>query len=197
MAQLFFRYSAMNSGKSLELLKVAHNYEEQGKRVWLFTPSIDDRYGVGKITTRLGLQREAMPTEKLFNINELLMKERPYCILIDEGQFLTKDEVMCLTVLVDEYDIPVIVYGLKNDFRNNLFEGSQYLLIYADKIEEIKTVCWYCNRKAIMNLRIDENGNGVYEGKQIEIGGNDRYRPVCRKHYYSPIKNKEGDIYKE
>ncbi|MGE4282734.1 MAG: thymidine kinase [Clostridia bacterium] len=192
MAQLFFRYATMNSGKSLELLKVAHNYEEQGKKVWVFTPTVDQAHGNGnnKITTRMGLERDAMPTYQLFNINELLEKERPYCILIDEGQFLIKDEVMCLTVLVDEYDIPVIVYGLKNDFRNNLFEGSKYLLIYADKIEELKTVCWYCNRKATMNLRIDVKGNGVYEGRQIELGGNDKYRPVCRRHYYNPSKSK-------
>ena len=160
MAQLFFKYGAMNSGKSIDILKVAHNYEEQGKPVVLMTSGVDDRSGRGIIASRIG-------------------------VLIDEAQFLKKEHVLQLIKIVDELNIPVMAFGLKNDFRNELFEGSKYLLIYADKIEEMKTICWFCPHKATMNLRI-HNGKPVYEGEQVQIGGNESYYPVCRKHYFHP-----------
>lgn len=185
MAQLYYRYGAMNSGKSMDALKVAYNYEEQGKRVVFFVPVIDDRFGVGKVTSRTGISREAIKVTDYTNLVEETKAQMPDCVLVDEAQFLKEDQVKQLTRIVDELNIPVICYGLKNDYRNDLFEGSRALLIYADKMEEIKTVCWYCNKKATMNLKF-KNRQPVYEGEQIEIGGNDTYKSVCRKHYYNP-----------
>lgn len=190
MAQLYFKYGAMNSGKSFELLKVAHNYEEQDKAVRLFTSGIDDRDGIGYVSSRIGMRREAKPVLKNTNIYDYILKEsekeKIWCVLIDEAQFLKKEHVFQLTKIVDELEIPVMAFGLKNDFMNNLFEGSQYLLLHAEKIEEIKTICWYCGKKAIMNLRISD-GRPVYEGDQIHIGGNESYFPVCRYHYFNPV----------
>src|SRR5665647_580628 len=168
MAQLYYRYSSMNAGKSIEVLKIAHNYEEQGKRVLIFNSELDDRYGKGVVASRIGLKRDAIPFNKetsLINIiQSALSDDRPiHCILVDEGQFLTERQVLELTQIVDYMDIPVIVYGLKNDFQNNLFEGSKALLIYADKIEEIKTICWFCDKKATMVLRLVD-GKPVYTG---------------------------------
>lgn len=187
MAQLYFRYGAMNSGKSIEVLKVAHNYEEQNKTVKIYTSGVDDRDGVGVISSRTGMRREATPIRQDTNIFEEIQAadEKIWCILIDEAQFLTKEHVIQLTKIVDELNIPVMTFGLKNDFMNQLFEGSRYLLLYAEKIEEIKTICWYCGKKAIMNLRMSD-GNPVYEGEQIQIGGNESYFPVCRHHYFHP-----------
>lgn len=191
MAQLYYRYASMNAGKSIEIIKIAHNYEEQGKRVLLFTSGLDDRYGTGYIASRIGLKRKAHTFNSTTSILDIIQEEtdstRPKvnCILVDEGQFLTRKQVQELTQIVDYMNIPVIVYGLKNDFQNNLFEGSQALLIYADKIEEIKTICWFCNKKATMVLRVVD-GKPVYVGEQILIGGNDSYIPVCRRCYGSP-----------
>lgn len=192
MAQLYFRYGAMNSGKSIEVLKVAHNYEEQNKAVRLFTSGIDNRDGMGVISSRTGMRREATPVLEDTNIFEQIKAEdeKIWCVLVDEAQFLTKEHVQQLTQIVDELNIPVMAFGLKNDFMNQLFEGSKYLLLYAEKIEEIKTICWYCGKKAIMNLRISD-GRPVYEGEQIQIGGNESYFPVCRYHYHNPVI-KEG-----
>lgn len=185
MAQLFFKYSTMNAGKSTELIKVAYNYEERGKRVLVFTPSIDERDGVGIIKSRIGLQREAIPVDEDTNILQLFLRENAKhpvaCVLLDEGQFLKKHHVLELTEIVDSCNVPVMVYGLKNDFKNELFEGSYYLLVYADKIEEIKTICW-CGRKATMVARV-KDGRIVREGDQIVVGGLDLYVPLCRKHY--------------
>lgn len=188
MAQLFFKYGAMNSGKSIEILKVAHNYEEQNKPVLLMTSGYDDRDAIGVVSSRVGFRREAVP---IFDETDVFayiaaIAPKPYCVLIDEAQFLKKEHVLALAKVVDELRIPVMAFGLKNDFRNELFEGSMYLLLYADKIEEIKTICWFCEKKAIMNLRVLE-GRPVYEGEQIQIGGNDDYYPVCRKHYHQPL----------
>lgn len=185
MAQLYFRYSTMGAGKSIEVLKIAYNYTEQGKKVTLFAPAIDDRYGVGKITSRIGIQQDAIPVYKDTELFDIVEKDKPNCVLVDEGQFLTRAQVLELTKVVDGLNIPVIVYGLKNDFKNDFFEGSAALLLFADKIEEVKTVCWYCDRKATMVLRL-ENNRPVYTGKQIVIGGNECYKPVCRKHYFNP-----------
>lgn len=187
MAQLFFKYGAMNSGKSIEILKVAHNYEEQGKSVLIFTPSIDDRDEVGYISSRIGLRKQAIPIDENTDIYNIVStnKPKPHCVLIDECQFLSKDCILQLVRIVDELNIPVMAFGLKNDFQNHLFEGSKYMLIYADKIEEMKTICWFCERKATMALRV-ENGKPVYSGKQIQIGGNESYYPVCRKCHKNP-----------
>jgi len=175
----------MNAGKSIELIKVAYNYEERGKRVLVFTPAIDDRSGVGLISSRIGLQRDALPISDETNLLDVFMKENARetvdCVLIDECQFLRKHHIQELVEIVDSCDVPVLAYGLKNDFRNELFEGSYYMLIYADKIEEIKTICW-CGRKATMVARVVD-GKFVKEGQQIVVGGMDMYVSLCRKHY--------------
>ena len=142
VAQLFFKYGAMKSGKTIEILKVAHNYEEQNKPVILLTSGLDNRDEIGVISSRIGFRREAIPIFDETNILKTIQQldEKPYCILIDESQFLRKKHVLQLAEIVDDLDIPVMAFGLKNDFRNELFEGSQYLLLYADKIEELKTI---------------------------------------------------------
>ncbi len=189
MAQLYFRYSTMNAGKSTEVLKIAHNYEEQNKRALLFTPSIDDRYGRGKITSRMGFQRDAVIIDPQTDLLELARVQKPDCILVDEGQFLSREQVVGMTKIVDQLNIPVIVYGLKNDYRNRFFAGSEALLLFADKIEEVKAVCWYCPKKATMLIKFKE-GKPVGEGPQIEIGGNDKYVSVCRKCYAAHLELK-------
>lgn len=189
--QLFFRYGAMNAGKSIEVLKVAHNYEEQGKQVLLMTSSLDTRNGQGQIASRIGLSRKAVALQADTNIYTVVQNQCPQaaCILIDEAQFLTVDQVKQAATVVDELGIPVMAFGLKNDSQNHLFAGSEALLIYADKIEEMKTICWFCRKKATMNLRIT-NGQADYGGEQIQIGGNESYYPVCRKHYLNPPLDK-------
>ncbi|MHC5268461.1 thymidine kinase [Enterococcus sp. LJL98] len=187
MAQLFFKYGAMNSGKSIEILKVAHNYEEQNKPVVLMTSGVDTRSGLGQVKSRIGIGKEA---RSIFEETDLYavvqsLDFKPYCVLIDEAQFLKAHHVFALTKIVDELNIPVMAFGLKNDFRNELFEGSKALLLYADKIEEMKTICWFCHKKAIMNLRYVDDVP-VYEGEQVQIGGNEAYYPVCRQHYFNP-----------
>lgn len=196
MAKLYFKYGAMNSGKSIEIVKVAHNYEEQNKAVKIFTSAIDNRTEVGLVASRAGLERSATPITDDTNLYDMIssIDTKLYCVLIDEAQFLKKHHILELARVVDELDIPVMAFGLKNDFVNELFEGSKYLLIYADKIEELKTICWFCHRKATMNLRINE-GQPVYEGEQIQIGGNESYLPVCRNCYRHPklheLRNEE------
>jgi len=193
VAQLFFKYGAMNSGKSIEILKVAHNYEEQGKSVILMTSILDTRSGTGKIESRMGLNRSAIALQKDSDVFEIVKDKNPdaACVLIDECEFMTKDQVLQATKVVDDLGIPVMAFGLKNDFRNELFEGTKYLLLYADKLEEMKTICWFCSKKATMNMRM-ANGKPVYDGDQIAIGGNEMYYPVCRRHYNHPpmIDNK-------
>jgi len=185
VAQLYYRYSTMNAGKSIELIKVAYNYEERGKKVLTLVPSVDDRYGNGVITSRIGIQREAIMVADDTNILELFLSENTKgkidCVLVDECQFLKKHHVQELVEIVDSCDVPVLAYGLKNDFRNELFEGSYYMLVYADKIEEIKTICW-CGRKATMVARVVD-GKFVKQGEQVLVGGNDMYVSLCRKHY--------------
>ena len=185
MAQLYYRYSTMNAGKSIELIIVAYNYEERGKHVLCLAPGADNRYGIGKITSRIGVSREAIIVNDETNILKLFIhenkKKKIDCVLVDECQFLKKHHVQELTEIVDSFDIPVMAYGLKNDFKNELFEGSYYMLVYADKIEEIKTICW-CGRKATMVARVVD-GKFVKTGEQIVVGGNDMYVSLCRKHY--------------
>lgn len=196
MADIVFRYSVMNAGKSLEILKIANSYRERNKNVLIFTPSIDNRYGVGKVTSRIGISEDAIPINKGTNIYievlEYSQMNKVSCILIDEAQFLGEHHVFELMQIADELGIPVICYGLKNDYRNHLFEGSKWLLVYADKIEEIATVCWYCDKKATMILKY-ENGEPVYEGEQIDIGGNEKYVSVCRAHYFEPPESNIQD----
>lgn len=177
----------MNSGKSIEILKVAHNYEEQGKPVAIFTSALDTRDGVGVVASRIGLKRKAVAVSRQTNIFDQVrdLPKKVHCVLVDEAQFLTKEHVRQLVQIVDQLKIPVMTFGLKNDFQNELFEGSKYLLLYADKIEEMKTICWFCDRKATMNLRIAD-GKPVYAGEQVQIGGNESYYPVCRHHYFHP-----------
>ncbi len=193
MAQLFFRYGAMNSGKSIEILKVAHNYEEQNKTVIIMTSALDDRSGVGVVASRIGLSRPAIAIHDDTNIYDVVAEKDPNaaCVLIDEAQFLKHEHVLQCAQVVDELNIPVITFGLKNDFMNQMFEGTKSLMLYADKIEEMKTICWFCRKKAIMNLRV-ANGRPVYEGEQIQIGGNESYYPVCRHHYFHPNIIEEG-----
>ncbi|MGF1699051.1 thymidine kinase [Photobacterium makurazakiensis] len=186
MAQMYFYYSAMNAGKSTTLLQSSFNYRERGMTPVIFTASIDDRFGKGKVSSRIGLQEEA----ELFNsaddlyarLQDIQHAQKIDCVLIDECQFLTKEQVYQLTEVVDKLHIPVLCYGLRSDFRGELFEGSRYLLAWADKLVELKTIC-HCGRKANMVIRQDETGRAIADGDQVEIGGNDRYVSVCRKHY--------------
>jgi thymidine kinase len=195
VAQLFFRYGAMSSGKTIEILKVAHNYEAQGRKIVLMTSGLDNRSGVGTVASRIGLHRKAIPITSEMNLFEYIKKMNDHdladgdgklaCVLIDEAQFLKRHHVLECAKIVDVFNIPVMTFGLKNDFQNHLFEGSENLLIFADKIEEMKTICHYCGHKATMNLRIN-NGKPVYEGEQVQIGGDESYYPVCRYHYFHP-----------
>ncbi len=189
MAKLYFYYSAMNAGKSTSLLQSDYNYRERGMETLLFTAGFDDRYGVGKITSRIGLQSDAVIFDEAFNFLEYVANDsqntkKVSCILVDEAHFLTKEHVRQLSDICDHYGIPVLAYGIRTDFRGELFPGSEYLLAWADKLSEIKTVC-HCGRKAIMNLRIDENGDVVSEGAQVHIGHD--YVSVCRKHFKEKI----------
>ena len=190
MAQLYFYYSAINAGKSTTLLQSAFNYKERGMEPVILTAAIDDRAGVGKVSSRIGLQADAHIYDADKDVYELIKSlnsdKKRHCVLVDECQFLSKDQVMQLTDVVDELGIPVLCYGLRNDFRGELFSGSQYLLAWADKLIELKTVC-HCGRKANHVLRTDENGEAIADGNQVEIGGNDRYESVCRKHYKAAL----------
>ncbi|MFD0589910.1 thymidine kinase [Paenibacillus sp. GCM10027627] len=193
MAQLYYKYGTMNSGKSFEIIKVAHNYEEQGKPVLIYSPSVGARGEVDRVGSRVGLQREAIPvlesTDLFENVKtQVAASGRIYCVLIDEAQFLKQHHIEGLTRVVDELNIPVMAFGLKNDFQNQLFEGSYHLLVQADKIEEIKTICWHCDRKATMVIRF-RDGQPVNSGEQIQIGGNEDYKPVCRKCYYRAFQD--------
>ena len=186
MAQLYFYFSAMNAGKSTALLQSSYNYQERGMRTLVYTAEIDDRFGAGKVSSRIGLSSPA----KLFNQNSDLFteikteheQEAISCVLVDECQFLTREQVYALSNVVDNLDIPVLCYGLRTDFRGELFSGSQYLLALSDKLVELKTIC-FCGRKASMVLRLDQEGRPNNEGAQVVIGGNERYVSVCRKHY--------------
>lgn len=193
MSKLYFRYSTMGAGKSLDLLKTAHNYEERNKKVFLLTSDLDNRFGKKKITSRVGLSRESKTFNSGTNIYEMVssLEDKPTCVLIDEAQFLTKEQVWQLTDIVDNLNITVICYGIRSDFLGEPFVGSIYLMTLADKIEELKTVCEF-GEKASMNMRIN-NGKPVFDGEQVLIGGNDSYLPVCRK-YYKKLLNKNNGI---
>ena len=187
MAKLYFYYSAMNAGKSTMLLQSAYNYQERGIETLLFIPSIDKRYAYGKIHSRIGLSAEATPFDTefdLFAYTKSIKQNNPKlgCVLVDEAQFLKKSQVKQLSDIVDKLNLPVLAYGIRSDFQGEAFEGSQYLLVWADNLVEIKTIC-HCGRKATMNSRIDDHGNIIKEGEQIQIGGNEKYIAMCRKHF--------------
>ncbi len=186
MAKLHFYYSAMNAGKTTTLLQSSYNYQEQGMKTLLFKPRVDDRVQGDKIASRIGLAEKAFLFKNTFNFFEHVGQNANdvSCILVDEAQFLSKAQVRQLCDIADVYNIPVLAYGLRSDFRGEPFEGSQYLLAWAEELTEIKAVC-HCSRKATMNIRVDEKGQRVQEGNQVEIGGNERYVAVCRKHYFA------------
>ena len=183
MAKLFFRYAAMNSGKSTQLLQIANNYESMSKAVRLYTAAIDDRFGRGKITSRLNIQRDALTYDDGFDF-----LEQDYagiaCVLIDEAQFLTPQQVQQLHRLAHTRHVPVICFGLRSDFRGEPFPGSAWLLALAEDIEEIKTIC-HCGRKATMHIRRDGDGRRIKEGPQVEIGDEARYHAVCASCFYA------------
>jgi thymidine kinase len=197
LAKLYFYYSAMNAGKTTTLLQSAHNYRERGMRTLLLTPRLDDRYGQGVVASRIGLRAEG----RVFTQgDDLLALARAdidehgelHCVLVDEAQFLSKRQVWALTEIVDRMRIPVLAYGLRTDFRGELFEGSQYLLAWADSLSEIKTIC-HSGRKATMVVRVDDQGRAITDGPQVEIGGNERYVSVSRAEF-KKITAGEGRI---
>jgi len=186
MAKLYFYYSSMNAGKSTALLQSSYNYKERGMDTLVLTPMLDDRYGAGKVTSRIGIDAEATVFRRdddLYALAEGLHKQDAlHCVLIDEAQFLTRDQVFELSDVTDKLNIPVLAYGLRTDFQGEPFEGSKYLLAWSDNLKELKAIC-HCGSKATMVLRMDGDGNAVTEGSQVEIGGNDRYISMCRKHF--------------
>lgn len=186
MANLFFYYSSMNAGKSTTLLQASFNYRERGMETLLMTVAFDNRFGEGKIASRIGLEAPALLFDAETDMCALILgqmeKGKVDCVLIDEAQFLSKKQVWQLSDIADKHNVPVLCYGIRTDFQGELFEGSKWLLAWADKLNELKTIC-HCGRKAGMVLRVDENGDPVREGAQVEIGGNDRYVPVCRRHF--------------
>jgi thymidine kinase len=186
MAKLYFYYASMNAGKSTTLLQADFNYRERGMVTMLWTAALDDRYAVGAITSRIGLKAAASKFTPESDMRaEVLAQHRAAplaCVLVDEAQFLSREQVLGLAQLADEDGIPVVCYGLRTDFAANLFPGSAALLGLADSLVELKGVC-ECGRKATMNLRVDGSGKAVLEGAQTEVGGNDRYVALCRKHF--------------
>ena len=195
MAKLYFYYAAMNAGKSTTLLQADFNYRERGMQTMLWTAAHDDRSGSGQIGSRLGLTIEAhaySPEVDLFDaVAEELKRRELHCVLIDEAQFLTRAQVLQLCRLCDEVNLPVLCYGLRTDFLGQLFEGSAALLALADALVELKAVC-ECGRKATMNLRVDADGHAVASGEQTEIGGNDRYVALCRRHFFERLRESEA-----
>jgi thymidine kinase len=185
MAKLYFYYASMNAGKSTTLLQADFNYRERGMRTLLFTAAIDDRFAAGTVTSRIGLGADAIAFERDTDLSAIAVREGedpPACVLVDEAQFLTTAQVDQLANLADFHGVPVLAYGLRTDFQGRLFEGSARLLAIADSLIEIKSVC-ACGRKATMNMRVDAAGNPIREGAQTEIGGNDRYVAMCRRHF--------------
>jgi thymidine kinase len=186
MAKLYFYYSSMNAGKSTALLQSSYNYRERGMHTLVLAPAFDDRFGAGKVTSRIGIESDATtfePADNLLEIIEQQCEQQPlHCVLIDEAQFLTREQVFQLGEVTDVLNIPVLAYGLRTDFQGEPFEGSKYLLAWSDNLNELKAIC-HCGSKATMVIRLDESGKAVREGSQVEIGGNDRYLSMCRKHF--------------
>lgn len=197
MAKLYFYYSAMNAGKTTTLLQSAHNYRERGMRVAILTPRLDDRAGRGVVASRIGLKAHGIAFQQDTDLQQLIAEDigthGPLgCVLVDEAQFLSRSQVWQLSEVVDQMRIPVLCYGLRTDFRGELFEGSQYLLAWADEMQEIKTIC-HSGKKATMTVRVDEHGHAVKDGPQVEIGGNERYVSVSRAEF-KKITRGEGRI---
>lgn len=186
MAKLYFYYSSMNAGKSTALLQSSYNYRERGMNTLLLAPEFDNRYGIGRVTSRIGLESSARTFRSSDDLEKIVSdshyKARLHCVLVDEAQFLSRDQVFQLGNVADELNVPVLAYGLRTDFRGEPFEGSLYLLAWADNLKEIKAIC-HCGSKATMVVRLDSNGETVTDGDQVEIGGNDRYISLCRKHF--------------
>jgi thymidine kinase len=186
MAKLYFYYSTMNAGKTTVLLQSAHNYRERGMKPLLFTPALDNRHKVGVIKSRIGLEAEAISFENdddLFSrVKRQLEQENIHCVLVDEAQFLTREQVYQLSEVVDRLGIPVLCFGLRTDFQGELFPGSHYLLAWADRLEELKTIC-HTGKKATMVVRVDDAGYALREGSQVEVGGNERYVSVSRSEF--------------
>jgi thymidine kinase len=186
LAKLYFYYSTMNAGKSTSLLQSSHNYRERGMRTLVYTAALDRRGG-GRVHSRIGLSSEALhfrPGADLFReIDAEHSRQRVSCVLLDEAQFLTRSQVEQLAMVVDRLSMPVLCYGLRTDFRGELFEGSARLLALADELVELKTIC-HCGRKATMVVRVGADGEAEREGDQVEIGGNERYVSLCRRHYF-------------
>ncbi len=196
MAKLYFYYSAMNAGKTTTLLQSAHNYRERGMRVAILTPRLDHRDGSGTVASRIGLRADGTPFSRDDDLERMVRASVEHhgplhCVLVDEAQFLTRSQVWQLTEVVDALRIPVLCYGLRTDFRGELFEGSQYLLAWADEIQEIKTIC-HSGSKATMTVRVDENGHAVQAGPQVEIGGNERYVSVSRAEFKKVMRGEAG-----
>ena len=196
MAKLYFYYASMNAGKSTTLLQADFNYRERGMQTMLYTAAIDDRLAHGRVGSRIGLEAAAKTydaaTDIRGEIEAELKKREVHCILVDEAQFLTRTHVLQLASVCDELDIPVLAYGLRTDFQGNLFEGSGALLALADNLVELKAIC-ECGRKATMNLRVDANGRAVKHGAQTEIGGNDLYLSLCRRHFMERIAEADAE----
>lgn len=189
MAKLYFRYGAMGSSKTANALMVAHNYSERGQMALLVKPETDTR-DVGVLHSRIGLEQKCVSVERIIwlyknfpnSIDNRFLEDYD-CVIVDESQFCSKSEIEFFTHIVDDLNVPVICYGLRTDFQNNLFEGSKWLLAWADEIEELKTVCW-CGKAAKCNARIDNDGNIIREGEQVLVGANEKYVSLCRKHFY-------------
>ncbi len=190
MPKLFFNYSTMNAGKSTLLLQASYNYNERGMQTYLLTANFDDRAGKGQIASRIGISAPADTygaSTDLFEMIETRLKAGPCaCVLLDEAQWLTRDQVWQLARAVDDLGVPVMCYGLRVDFRGELFPGSAALLALADEMREVRTIC-HCGRKATMVIRVDADGHAMREGAQVEVGGNDRYVSLCRKHFREEI----------
>ncbi len=181
MAKLYFRYGVMGSSKTANALMVRYNYEERGQEALLVKPVIDQRDGARFVVSRMGLSSPCVYFDELQAMSQEQMKQYA-CVIVDESQFLSKDEVQHLVHLVDDWNVPVICYGLRTDFSGNLFSGSNELLACADVLEEVKTICW-CGKKALCNARFDATGKVVFEGEQVVLGANDQYIGLCRKHW--------------
>ena len=192
MAKLYFSYSTMNAGKSTVLLQASHNYGERGMKTMLFTAELDNRSKVGNISSRIGLSEKASTfnnNDNLFySVEKRLKKDKISCVFVDEAQFLTDKQVWELSDVVEILNIPVMCFGLRTDFQGKLFEGSSSLLAISDELKEIKTIC-HCGKKANMVVRVDSNGKVLKEGAQIEIGGNEKYISLCRKHWKNEMEN--------
>ena len=187
MAKLYFYYSAMNAGKTTTLLQSAHNYRERGMRTLILTPRLDDRFGQGVVASRIGLRATGTMFERADDLHEMsradIARHGPmHCVLVDEAQFLSRQQVWQLTEIVDRLNVPVLAYGLRTDFQGELFEGSQYLLAWSDSLIEIKTIC-HSGKKANMVVRVDEHGRAITAGPQVQIGGNERYVSVSRAEF--------------